>query len=103
MLTVLFYLTGKPDAEAPLRSLLKEMIDESRAHDGCITYTFHQQADDPHRWMLLEQWRDRAALKGHVERMKLRFGEPPAGAALPERLHALSASSHYVFYREPLA
>ena len=53
--------------------------------------------------MLLEQWRDRAALKGHVERMKLRFGEPPAGAALPERLHALSASSHYVFYREPLA
>jgi quinol monooxygenase YgiN len=99
MMTILFYLTGKPDAEPQLRPLLKEMVEESRTHDGCITYTFHQQADDPRQWMLIELWRDRDALNGHVERMKARFGDPPEGATLPAQLHALAESSHFKFYK----
>ena len=100
MLTVLFYLTGKPDVDAQLKPLLHEMVEESRAHDGCINYTFHQQADDPREWMLIEIWRDKSALAGHVERMKARFGDAPPGASLPARLHALAESSSFKFYRE---
>lgn len=99
MFTVLFYLTGKPDSDTQLQPLLREMVEESRAHDGCIGYTFHQQTDDARRWMLIEVWRDKSALAGHVELMKKRFGEPPPGASLPARLHALTESSSFKFYK----
>jgi len=99
MLTIIFYLTGKPHVERELTALIREMVEESRAHDGCITYTFHQQHDDPRQWMLIEEWRDRAALSGHVEKMKARFGDPPPGARLPARLDVLTESSHYQFYK----
>ncbi|HZP12650.1 MAG TPA: putative quinol monooxygenase [Nevskiaceae bacterium] len=99
MLTILFYMTGKPGADAQLEALVREMVDESRAHDGCVTYTFHRQADDAREWMLIEEWRDKAALNGHVERMKARFGEPPPGARLPARLDALTESSRFAFYQ----
>ena len=99
MITVIFYLTGKPNADAELVPLIREMVEESRAHDGCGGYTFHRQADDPRQWMLIEIWRDKEALSGHVERMKLRFGDPPPGARLPARLHALTETSSYKFYK----
>jgi quinol monooxygenase YgiN len=99
MMTILFYLTGKPGAENDLKPLLREMVEESHTHDGCVTYTFHQQADDPQRWMLIEEWRDKSALAGHVERMKARFGDPPPGARLPARLDALAESSSFTFYK----
>lgn len=98
MLTFLFHLSGKPGVEPELKALLKEMTHVSRADEGCIGYTFHQQQDDPRQWVLLEQWRDRAALAAHVAHMKSRFGEPPPGARLPARLHELSESFRVVSY-----
>ena len=99
MLTILFYLTGKPDAEPRLRELLTKMTQVSRGHEGCISYTFHQQHDDPRQWMLLEQWRDRGALDAHISDMKVQFGDPPEGARLPARLHELAESHRAVFYK----
>ena len=99
MITVLFYCTGKPGAEQSLRELLAEMQQVSRDTDGAVSYTFMQQADAPLEWALFEQWRDKQHLAAHVETMKRRFGEPPAGAQLPARLHALVETSSYCFYR----
>ena len=98
MISVLFYCTGKPDREPQLRALLTEMQRVSREQDQAINYTFMQQADSPNEWALFEQWRDKAHLAAHVETMKRHFGEPPAGARLPARLHALVEKSTYSFY-----
>ena len=97
MLNIFFHLTGKPDKDAQLRDLLTEMTLASRQDDGCIHYTFHQQQDDRRQWLLHEQWRDKAALEGHIAHMKSRFGAPPPGARLPARLHELSESCRAVF------
>ena len=99
MVSVLFYCTGKPGCEARLREVLGAMQKVSREQDGAVSYTFMQQADAPDEWALFEQWRDKAHLGAHVENMKKRFGEPPAGARLPARLHALVEQSSFTFYR----
>jgi quinol monooxygenase YgiN len=99
VITVLFHCTGKPGAEQPLRELLAEMQQVSREQDGAVSYTFMQQADAPCEWALFEQWRDKAHLGAHVENMKRLFGEPPPGAQLPARLHALVEQSSFRFYR----
>ena len=99
MITVLFYCTGKPGQEAPLRELLQRMQRISRDQDGAVTYTFMQEKEDPARWALFEQWRDKEHLGAHVANMKKHFGDPPAGASLPAQLHALVERSAFTFYR----
>ena len=98
MISVLFYCTGKNGTDGSLRELLAEMQCISREHDRAVNYTFLQQADAPRQWALFEQWRDRAHLAAHVENMKRQFGEPPPGARLPARLHALVEKSSFTFY-----
>jgi quinol monooxygenase YgiN len=98
VITVLFYCTGKPGTEQPLRELLAEMQRVSRSTDQAVNYTFMQQADAPREWALFEQWRDQEHLGAHVANMKRQFGEPPPGARLPARMHALVEKSWYRFY-----
>jgi len=98
MITVLFHCTGKPGAEMQLRELLAEMQAISREQDCAVSYTFMQQKDAPAQWALFEQWRDKEHLGAHVANMKKHFGEPPEGARLPLRLHALVEKSAYTFY-----
>ena len=99
MINVLFYLTGKPGTEQPLRELLLERQRVSREVDGAIQYTFLQQKDAPAEWALIEQWRDKAHLVAHTQTMVQRFGAVPEGASLPAQLHALVEKSSYRFYR----
>jgi quinol monooxygenase YgiN len=98
MITILFHLTTKPGADNEARAVLSEMTQVSRRDDGCISYVFHQQRDDRRQWVLYEQWRDKAALEAHAASMKASFGEPPPGARLPARLHAVSEAFHYHSY-----
>ncbi|MGQ0586053.1 MAG: putative quinol monooxygenase [Gammaproteobacteria bacterium] len=99
MITVLFYCTGKPGQEAPLRELLARMQRVSRDEDRAVAYTFMQEKENPARWALFEQWRDQEHLGAHVVNMKKHFGDPPAGARLPAQLHALVERSDYTFYQ----
>ena len=99
MITVLFYCTGKPGQEAALRELLARMQRVSRDEDGALAYTFMQEKENPARWALFEQWRDKEHLGAHAASMKKHFGEVPAGASLPAQLHALVERSDYTFYR----
>jgi quinol monooxygenase YgiN len=91
MLTIFFHVTVKPGCEEAMHALVLEMTAASRSEgDGCITYRFHRRQDDARQWLLHEQWRDQDALRAHMRHMKQRFGEPPPGARLPERLHVLT-------------
>lgn len=98
MPTILFHVTGKPGSESQMRALLVEMTRVSREEDRALHYTFHQQKNDARQWMLYERWRDREHLLAHQANMKRHFGEPPAGAQLPARLHELTESFSATFY-----
>jgi quinol monooxygenase YgiN len=99
MLTIFFHMTSKPGCEDATTALVAEMTRVSRSEDdGCIRYVFHREQGDPLRWVLYEQWRDRAALKAHMANMKRHFGDPPEGAKLPAQLHALVQDFHATSY-----
>ncbi len=60
MITVLFYMTVKPGQIDAFRALVPQLVATTNADDdGCITYVFHQQRDNPHEFVLYEQWRVR--------------------------------------------
>ena len=93
MLTIFFYMTSKPGCEDRTADLVREMTRVTHAEDdGCVTYTFHQERHDRRQWILLEQWRDKDALKAHQQNMLRHFGAAPEGAWLPARLHELIES-----------
>ena len=99
MHSVLFYVTTRPGQEQAMRELAARMMQASRAEGpGCVAYTFHQQKDDPRRFMLYEQWADDAALRAHHVNMKRQFGEPPPGAQLPAQLQELVEGYKVVWY-----
>ena len=45
---------------------LEKVIDATRQEDGCISYSFSQDIQDPYRLHLAEAWRDMAAFKAHL-------------------------------------
>ncbi|MEX0282171.1 MAG: putative quinol monooxygenase [Arenibacterium sp.] len=48
-----------------LKAAAIEMAQETRKEDGCITYGFWQDLEDPNRFRVYEEWRDLAALEAH--------------------------------------
>jgi len=48
-----------------LKALLKTMIEPSQASPGCLLYEIYQMDDKPTTFVVIESWRDEAALNGH--------------------------------------
>lgn len=48
-----------------LKALLEMMVKPSKAEDGCLYYHISQVKEDPKTFIVLESWRDEAALDGH--------------------------------------
>ncbi len=68
MVTFMFHIRVKPGCEARALRTLSTIERESRAHEGCIAFTWLQRNDVPHEFMLFEQWEDEAALEAHKAR-----------------------------------
>ncbi len=56
---------AKEETIEELKALLATMVETSRAEDGCLFYYIHQMIDRPTTFVVLESWRDEAALEGH--------------------------------------
>lgn len=52
------------DAEAA-KAAASNMAVATRAEDGCITYAFYEDIENPGRFRVYEEWRDLAALGAH--------------------------------------
>lgn len=75
MLTGLYYMTVKPERLEAFRPLITTLVQSTLAEDaGCITYVSHQQQDDPHEFVLYEQWRDQEAVQAHFARLERDIG-----------------------------
>jgi quinol monooxygenase YgiN len=55
-----------PDAIGTLRPHMDRMLAASRAEDGCITYSYAIDVQDPGLVRVFEVWRDQAALEAHA-------------------------------------
>lgn len=55
-------LDGRQEAEAQLRSMRQNTIEEP----GCVFMHFVQPQDDPDTWVMLEMFRSRAAWDEHM-------------------------------------
>ena len=69
MIIVTGHARMKPGALHALRPEMEAMITASRAEKGCIGYSYGVDTMDPDRMLVLEYWRDEAALTAH-------FAEP---------------------------
>ncbi|KUH38124.1 MULTISPECIES: putative quinol monooxygenase [Streptomyces] len=54
---------GKADQ---VRSLVESVVERTRAEDGCLRYELLRDLDDDHHIILIEEWRDQAALDAHL-------------------------------------
>ena len=98
MITILFSVTAKENKIDAFKAFAEKATPLSRGDDGCLGYVFHQQKDDPRKFVLREQWRDKKALGDHIEHLVAVFGSPHPGQQLPAALTDLCESSDVKFY-----
>jgi len=53
--------------EAGVERILQAMIPHTRAEPGCIRYDVLRATDDPRRFLLVEVYKDDAALQAHAD------------------------------------
>lgn len=64
-LTLIATLTTRQDPSPALHEALRSLIAATREEPGCLQYDLHQQPDNPRVLVMIEQWRDAAALIAH--------------------------------------
>jgi quinol monooxygenase YgiN len=57
----------KDGVEEQAEAIIREVVRETHAEEGCITYALHRGLDDPGRFVLLERWRSREDLDAHFQ------------------------------------
>jgi quinol monooxygenase YgiN len=48
-----------------VRALMRATQERATQEDGCISYVFAETLDDPGHFVIVQQWRDEAALGDH--------------------------------------
>ena len=58
---------AKDDGVEEMKKLLTMMVEPSRGEDGCLLYNIYQRIDQPNTFVVIEEWSDEDALKGHQQ------------------------------------
>ena len=66
-LRVVAHLKSKPDKIQETRDALVDLIELTRAEDGCIVYELTQNNEDPTDFTFVEEWASDAALDKHLQ------------------------------------
>jgi quinol monooxygenase YgiN len=64
-LIVLAHVHTLVGRRAEVLEVFREAAAAARAEDGCLHYEFAESVEDPGRFVLVEEWRDQAALDAH--------------------------------------
>ena len=46
---------------------VEELVKQSQAEEGCVTYTLNRVKDAPNKLIMLEIWKDQAAFEFHTK------------------------------------
>jgi quinol monooxygenase YgiN len=66
-ITVIAYLEIKPGTEEAFRAELDKLIAASRAESACVSYDFHQSANQPTHFVAYEIWTSMGGLDQHAK------------------------------------
>ena len=89
-ITILVRVKVKAGKEEEFYALAAEAVKSTRAKDdGCITYIYHQHAEDARDFFLYEQWRDQEALQAHLNRLIQEYGPAREGELVPAAIRDL--------------
>ena len=81
MFVVVAQWYAKAGAENEIAEVLRTAVRNSRAEPGCALFMANQSVEDPRRFVLYEQFRDKAAFDAHVATDS--FKENVLGRILP--------------------
>ncbi|MGI8812923.1 MAG: putative quinol monooxygenase [Pyrinomonadaceae bacterium] len=65
---------AKPSSVEDVKRILTDMIDPTRAEDGCITYELLQNSADPTDFTFVEEWDSKADLDRHAVSEHIKMG-----------------------------
>jgi quinol monooxygenase YgiN len=63
--TIIATLHAQAGKEAALEARMRQMAVETRKEAGCITYDLQRSGSDPREYIMVEYWRDAAAIEAH--------------------------------------
>ena len=66
MIITLGTARARPERRDELVSAMRDVVRATRTDDGCISYRFAADIDDPDVIVGVEVWRDQAALDAHM-------------------------------------
>ena len=66
MITILATYVVTPGSEEDVAELLRAYIPMVLTEPGCISFNAYRGADNPRRFVLVEQYADRAAVDAHI-------------------------------------
>lgn len=98
MISIFFHVTVKVGKETEFHDLAVRLTDVTRAEDdGCLTYVYLRQRDNPNEYVLNEQWRDEEALDAHIAHLQALLGPAAPGERLPAAFLDLCETTRSVF------
>ena len=63
---ILLQITAAPGKSAELAAAYKKRCEEVIKEPGCLQFQAFQSVTDPHKFSVLEHWKDQAALDVHA-------------------------------------
>lgn len=79
-----------------VRDLMRETQARAREQAGCLSYTFAETLDDPGHFVVVQEWRDQAALEKHYRSAAFASYQSRIGALLVRstdlRVHTVQQS-----------
>jgi quinol monooxygenase YgiN len=66
MVYVFARITARPEAAQRLQQIFAELLAPTRAEPGCLRYEVYRHVSQPGVFQTVEQWRDSAAVDGHM-------------------------------------
>lgn len=66
---------SRPESIETVKQILSEMVDPTRAEEGCVTYELLQNPDDPADFTFVEAWTSLDALERHAAAEHIKNGQ----------------------------
>lgn len=67
MITINVLLTVKPEHEQTYLTFLNDLVQKSRADQGCLFYDHFRSVQQPNSYIIVENWADDESIAAHNE------------------------------------